>query len=174
MGLDFMTPVAPYGDVWRTARRLLHAHLHQGVASKYHTTQIASARKLARDILVTRQGPDALSPVVRANFGRTIIKMVYGIDTEEVASEQLSLAEDILEAYSAAFAPGHFLVDFLPFCKRSCFMRFRYVTTAKHSETCPYVVPWSRLQTVCARDSSQAPPFAQQPYRFCESGYGEP
>jgi hypothetical protein len=124
MGLDFITTVTPYGDVWRTARRLLHAHLHQGVASKYHHTQIVSARKLAQDILITRQDANMLSPVVRANFGRTIIKMVYAIDTEEVASEQLSLAEEVLAAFSLSFAPGHFLVDFLSFCERSCFRCF--------------------------------------------------
>jgi cytochrome P450 len=124
MGLDFITSVTPYGDIWRTARKLLHAHLHQGVVSKYHPTQITSARNFAQDILITRQDADALSPVVSANFGRTIIKMVYGIDTEEAASEQLSLAEDVLEAFSTAFAPGRFLVDSLEFCKWFCSLYF--------------------------------------------------
>jgi cytochrome P450 len=117
MDFAWLTSVVSYGGVWRTARRLLHAHLHQGVASKYQPTQMASARKLTQDILVTQQDADMLSPVVRANSGRTIIKMVYGIDTEEVASKQLSLAEDVLSAFSASFTPGHFLVDSLPICE---------------------------------------------------------
>jgi hypothetical protein len=57
--------------------------------SKCQPTQIAAARKLAQDILVTQQDADMLSPVVRTNFRRTITKMVYGIDKEEAASEQL-------------------------------------------------------------------------------------
>jgi hypothetical protein len=119
MGLDFMTGVIPYGDVWRTTRRLLHAHLHQSVALKYRPTQLISARKLAHEILAAQQEVGTVSPVVRANFGRMIVKLTYGIDTEEAASKHLALAEKVLDAFSASITPGHFLVDLLTFCELS-------------------------------------------------------
>jgi cytochrome P450 len=117
MGLDWVTPLAPYGEPWRTARRLLHSHLHQGVVSKYQPIQIASARKLAQDILVAKQEIGAVSPIVRSNFGRMIMKLAYGIESEKTAREQLSMAEDILEKISEAFTPGRFLVDMFTFCE---------------------------------------------------------
>jgi hypothetical protein len=124
MGFDWLTSMMPYGDIWRTSRRLLHAHLHQGAASKYHFTQIMAARKLAQEILIAQQDVGMLSHVVRANFGRMIIEMVYGIVSEESASEQLSLAEEAIEASNPAFVPGHFLVDLMTFCECCCFLCF--------------------------------------------------
>jgi cytochrome P450 len=121
MGLDFNVSVMPYGQVWRTSRKLLHTHLHQGIASKYQSIQMASARKLVQDILVVRQDVGMVSHVVRASFGRMMMKMVYGIDKEEAAKEQLSLAETVIEAFGVSITPGHFLVDFLTFCKPSCY-----------------------------------------------------
>jgi cytochrome P450 len=120
MGIDWATPVAPYGDTWRTHRRLLHAHLNRDVATKYQPTQIASARKFAKEILTARQEVGMVSHVALENFGRMMIQMVYGIDSEEAAREHLSLAEFLLEAFSVAFTPGHFLVDFLTFCENCC------------------------------------------------------
>jgi hypothetical protein len=77
--------------------------------------QITSARKLAQEILVAKQDIGMISHVVQANFGRMMMKMTYGINTEETVSEQLCLAEKVLVALSVTSTPGHFLVDFLPF-----------------------------------------------------------
>jgi hypothetical protein len=118
MRFDWATPVAPYGERWRTHRRLLHAHLHQSVAGKHQSTQITSARKLAREIVVAKQEVGTLSHVVQANFGRTMMKMTYGIESEKAAKENLALGEKLLEAFSVGFTPGHFLVDVLTF--REC------------------------------------------------------
>jgi cytochrome P450 len=119
MGLDFMTSVMPYGETWRTARRLLHTHLHQGVASKYEPTQIESARKFALETLAAKQDVGAVSHLVRSNFGRMMIKLVYGIDSEDYASEHLEQSEEIISAFSEAFTPGRFLVDLMPACEHA-------------------------------------------------------
>jgi hypothetical protein len=160
MGFDFNTALMPYGDTWRTSRRRIHAHLHQGVAPKYHPTQILSARKLAREILVAKQDVNALSHVVGTNFGRMMIKMMYGIDTEEAARKHLSLAEKILDAFSVGVTPGHFLVDFLTFCGHCFSLCFAHMIIVRDSEICPHVGPRSRFQALCARDTSQPPSLA--------------
>jgi hypothetical protein len=117
MGLDWVTSMTPYGNAWRSARRLLHAHLHQGVVLKYQPTQIVSARKLAREILIANQDISMLSHILHRNFGRMTMNMVYGIDSEEVANEQLSIVEKLADAIIESFMPGRFLVDFLTFCE---------------------------------------------------------
>jgi hypothetical protein len=113
----------PYGDRWRRGRKLLHAHIHQGVAVRYHPVQIASARRFARDILSVKTEKEALANVVRASFGQSIIKMVYGIDAQDADSEYISLPEQVIRYTSQGATPGRFLVDSLPFCE--CQMRSR-------------------------------------------------
>jgi hypothetical protein len=117
--MDIKWPVAmmPYGELWRRARKLFHAHVHQGVAHRYHPAQLDSARRFARDILATRTDKEALPKAVRANFGRSIIKMTYGIDVADDESEFISLPEKVNQGIIDAGTPGRFLVDFLPFCE---------------------------------------------------------
>jgi cytochrome P450 len=113
--MDWITSTAPYGEAWRTARRLLHSHLHKGVVTKYQPVQIASARKLAQDILVAKQEVGAISNIVRSSFGRLSMNITYGIETETTAKEQLSLAEEFIKITAVAFTPGRFLVDMFTF-----------------------------------------------------------
>jgi hypothetical protein len=160
MGFDFGTVAMPYGDAWRTSRRLMHTHLNQGAASKYQPTQVTFARKLARDILRAKQDIGVVSQVVHANFGRMMVTLMYGIHNEDAVSKQLSLAEKAMEAFSVGFTPGNFLVDVLPLCKGTCFFCFCQLTITNHSEVCSSVVSWSWVQVVRTRDTGQPPPLA--------------
>jgi hypothetical protein len=134
VGVGWITSAAPYGEAWRTARRLQHAYLHKGVAIKYQSVQVASARKLAREILFAKQDAGAVAHIVRSNFGRMIMKMTYGIESEQTASEQLSIAEKYIEIATEAFTPGRFLVDVLTFCELCLFFLF-WPTTHNHDPT---------------------------------------
>jgi cytochrome P450 len=106
--------VLPYGDLWRRKRKLMHAHVHQGVAERYHSIQISHARRFARDILVAKTEDHLLPQAVRLNFAQMIIKATYGIDVESYESEYISLPERVVENISEATTPGRFFVDFLP------------------------------------------------------------
>lgn len=114
MGLKWLMSMQPYGDIWRRGRKLMHAHVHQGVAPQYHVVQVDSARRFAQEILTTKTDKEALSLAVRSNFGRSIIKMVYGITVKPGKSEYISLPETVLENISEGATPGRFLVDFIP------------------------------------------------------------
>jgi cytochrome P450 len=107
----------PYGDAWRRKRKMLHAHVHQGVIARYRPIQVASARRLARDILKVDADKEALPRAIRLNFGQTIMEAVYGIEVNDPESEFISLPEKVLDAFSVAFTPGRFLVDYFPFCE---------------------------------------------------------
>jgi hypothetical protein len=96
-------------------RKLMHAHMHRGVVGKYQAIQINAARRLARDILATSAGtPEALTRAVQLNFGQSITKIVYGLEISDGESEYISLAEQILAAFSDAAIPGRYLVNFIP------------------------------------------------------------
>jgi hypothetical protein len=109
----------PYGETWKRKRKLMHAHVHQGVVHRYYPVQLAAARRLARAILEIQTGRENLQQAVRLNFGQTVIKVVYGIDVESADSEYMTLPEKVLEYGNAVINPGAFLVDVLPFCESS-------------------------------------------------------
>jgi cytochrome P450 len=117
--MDILWPLSrmPYGDRWRRGRKLLHAHVHQGVVHRYHPIQLASARRFAQDILSVKTDKEALAKAVRASFGRMITKMVYGLDVPDANSEYIALPERVLHRTSQGATPGRFLVDSLPFCE---------------------------------------------------------
>jgi cytochrome P450 len=104
----------PYGDRWRRGRKLLHAHVHQGVVCRYHSIQLASARRFAQDILSVKTDKEALAKAARASFGRMITKVVYGIDAPNAESEYISLPEQVLHHLVQGSAPRRFLVDSWP------------------------------------------------------------
>jgi cytochrome P450 len=119
MGFDFGTVSMPYGDAWRTSRRLMHTHLNQGAAQAYQPIQMESARQFVCEILEAKQEIGVVSRVARANFGRMMAKILYGIEAEKDVREQLSISEKCIEAFKTGFTPGNFLVDVLPFCASS-------------------------------------------------------
>jgi cytochrome P450 len=114
MDFDWAFSLAPYGEVWRRKRKLMHAHMHQGVVDRYHPIQVASARRLARDILITEAKPESISRAVCLNFGQTIVKTMYGIEVEGHQSEYITLAEEVTARINEAAVPGRFLIDFIP------------------------------------------------------------
>jgi cytochrome P450 len=116
MNFDWSLTVLQYGELWRRKRKLMSAHIHAGVASRYHSVQAACARRFAQDILAAGKRTEPLRPAVTLFLGQVIIKTVYGIDVESTESEYITYPEKVMEDFSIACTPGRFMVDFLPFC----------------------------------------------------------
>jgi cytochrome P450 len=114
MDFGWVFSLMPYGERWRRSRKPFHAHFHQGVVHQYGAVQLESARRLARDILTIEKDKEALLNAAKASFGRSIIKMVYGIDAADSNSEYISLPQKVLGDIDDAVTPGRFLVDFFP------------------------------------------------------------
>jgi cytochrome P450 len=114
MKWGWSTALTPYGDVWRMKRKLLHSQIHTDVVERYAPIQVASARRLARDILLTKTEPTALSDAIRLNFGQTIMKAVYGVDVHSHEDSYIALPAEIIEYFSEAVTPGRFLIDAIP------------------------------------------------------------
>jgi cytochrome P450 len=120
MGFGWAFARFPYGDKWRKHRRFLHAHVNSGVVSNYQDAQLESARTFVDDLLAAEHDNDVLPGMVRAYFGRTIVKMTYGIDVQSGEDEYISVPEQVLSAVNEASVPGRFLVDLFPM--RECFI----------------------------------------------------
>ncbi|KAI6042048.1 cytochrome P450 [Pisolithus marmoratus] len=54
-GLDFITPVLPYGEEWRQHRKTFHLVLNKKEVLKYETMQLQIARRLLANLLTTPQ-----------------------------------------------------------------------------------------------------------------------
>jgi cytochrome P450 len=116
MKYEWSIVTLPYGETWRKKRKLMHTHIHQGVADQFHPTQTASARRFVQDILAGKHDKEALPRAVRLNFAQMTTKAVYGIDVESYESEYIALPQKVVAEFSEVFTPGRFLVDFVPIC----------------------------------------------------------
>jgi hypothetical protein len=117
MDFDYLLSAMPYGDKWRRARKLLHSYIYPGAVPAYQFAQLSSARRFVRDLLGTKHDKNVLPRIVRAYFGRTIIKMTYGIDVKSGEDEYIAIPEKVLQAINEAAIPGRFFVDAVPFCE---------------------------------------------------------
>lgn len=128
MNLRWNLVIAPYGDRWRHGRKLLHAFLHAGSVTAYEPFQINNARRFVCDLLAAEpsrpkdkldnEAKATLPGMVRANFGRAIIQLTYGIDVRGTDSQNkyVGIPEAVIRAVNEAAAPGRFLVNFFPWC----------------------------------------------------------
>jgi hypothetical protein len=66
------------------------------------------------ELLATKHGKEVLPGMVRSYFGRTIIKMTYGIDVKNEEDEYITVPARVVHAISEAGVPGKFLVDAIP------------------------------------------------------------
>jgi hypothetical protein len=90
--------------------------VHSSAATTYQPVQLASARALVVDLLRAKLNMNILPTMVRTNFGKTTIKMVYGIDVKNGEDEYISMPEKVLHVLSEAAIPGRFFVDLFPIC----------------------------------------------------------
>jgi cytochrome P450 len=131
MDFSWSFTVLQYGDqLWRRKRKLMTAHVHAGVAGRYHPVQLASARRFAQSILTAGKSTESLRPAVILYLGQVLIKAVYGIDVDSTESEYITHPEKVMEGFSIACTPGRFMIDFLPFCQYSRLTTDNALTTS--------------------------------------------
>jgi cytochrome P450 len=147
----------PYGEEWRRKRKLMHTHVHQGVAHRYYPFQISSARRLVRDLLAGDTNEEALPRAIRLNFAQMVTKAVYGIDVDSYESEFVALAEKVNADFSEVGTPGRFLVDVIPIRTPSSMLTERYFYPAS-SQVCSCVVSRSRIPADSFEESRHSAP----------------
>ncbi|EIN06162.1 cytochrome P450 [Punctularia strigosozonata HHB-11173 SS5] len=104
----------PYGSDWRNARKMFNQYLGLQESRLQRPKMVEYTHKLLRRLL---SEPDRFLEHVRTGPGEFILDVAYGIKVAEPKNDSwLELAEAANEAARTASAPGHFLVDLLPFC----------------------------------------------------------
>ncbi|KAG6919294.1 hypothetical protein DXG01_007426 [Tephrocybe rancida] len=102
----------PYGDRFRRYRRLFHSIIGSRASMKKFTyIEELETRKFLRRVLAK---PADLATHVRHTAGAIILRISHGYEVKETKDPFVELADRATEGFSAATAPGSFLVDVLP------------------------------------------------------------
>ncbi|KAH9476208.1 Cytochrome P450 monooxygenase 98 [Psilocybe cubensis] len=111
MGWDFSLSNMPYGDRWRTHRRVFHHEFQPSMAPSYFPIQTREAHGLLRRFL---RYPESLEYNLRQNAASLVMKVTYGIQIADINDPYVSIARTALEGAAVATSPGAFLVNFIP------------------------------------------------------------
>ncbi|KAI0081475.1 cytochrome P450 [Panus rudis PR-1116 ss-1] len=114
MRLGWIFALWDYGDSWRSARKLFHAHFSANATREYLPT---SSRKIASFLRNLRDDPEHFMMHCRHVVAFVALEMIYGLEITNENDEMLVAAENWLEGFNEAGQPCRFLVDFIPILK---------------------------------------------------------
>ncbi|EKM55879.1 uncharacterized protein PHACADRAFT_256807 [Phanerochaete carnosa HHB-10118-sp] len=103
----------PYGDYWRTHRRLFHQYFRPRAVPQYHLKQAKAVHKLLQSLL--KSGDDFV-PHVRYMAGSMILDIVYASDAQP-GDPRIELVEKAVYTVNHIINAGIFLVDVFPILK---------------------------------------------------------
>ncbi|KAL0066758.1 hypothetical protein AAF712_006149 [Marasmius tenuissimus] len=109
---DFI--LLPYGNLWKTCRRLFHQEFPLNDASQHESQVLRVNRALLRDLL---SDPEQYRDHLRQLTGGLIILVTYGLDVKGPNDPVVRTAERAVEMANHAATPGAFMVDALPILK---------------------------------------------------------
>ncbi|KAJ7146914.1 cytochrome P450 [Mycena epipterygia] len=114
MGWTFNLSTMPYGDTWRTSRRLFSQEFNVISSRNFRPKEIAATHGLLRRLLHT---PDEFNTHFKQMAGEFIMSVAYGIDVLPDNDPYIELAEQMVQTGVQAAIPGRFLVDSIPMLK---------------------------------------------------------
>ncbi|KAJ8090245.1 hypothetical protein PM082_018841 [Marasmius tenuissimus] len=109
---DFI--LLPYGNLWKTCRRLFHQEFPLNDSSQHESQVLRVNRTLLRDLL---SDPEHYQDHLRQMTGSLIILVTYGLDVKGPNDPVVRTVERAVEMGSQAATPGKFMVDALPILK---------------------------------------------------------
>ncbi|KAL5511417.1 hypothetical protein ACEPAH_4633 [Sanghuangporus vaninii] len=114
-GLDWVFALMPYGDLWRTHRRVFSSKFGPSTVHMFNPAfDFASTRLL--ELLLDR--PNEFEDHVRLHIAQQIMMSIYGIVPKTRNDKFVVLAERALAAISELARPGAFLADIFPIFKK--------------------------------------------------------
>ncbi|TCD66265.1 hypothetical protein EIP91_001594 [Steccherinum ochraceum] len=111
---DYNTALMPYGQKWRTHRRVFHQHFHLGAVDVYRPVQLAVARRFLSWVL---DMPEQSRRHVRQMTSTIIYRITYGKTIASMNHEYFIAAEKAVAGASMVSIPGAYWVEFFPFLK---------------------------------------------------------
>jgi len=146
----------PYGEAWRSRRRIFHSGMQLSAVPKYEGAQLRQTRIFLKQLAADS---DDLGTIVRGyvahtrlayiicvaheytrTVGAVIMDVVYGIQVTGTRDKYITVAEDVVERISSAAMPGKFLVDSIPSCTLHKSFRYEYRLTSML--TVRYIPRW--------------------------------
>ncbi|KAI0721292.1 cytochrome P450 [Cerioporus squamosus] len=105
----------PYGQGWRSRRRVVWQHFHPGVVEKYNGFLEENARQSLKRLLIG--SAEEVSDNIRYSLGTTLIGVAYGLQTAEVDDKYISTFEEAMESVALLLSGTNF-IEFFPFLAR--------------------------------------------------------
>ncbi|KAI0798709.1 cytochrome P450 [Irpex lacteus] len=116
-GWDFNLATMPYGNHWRTIRRMFHQHFNQTVTPRYRDLQTREIHAFLRRCLEVPVGKP-LDPLhIRLTLAAVIMEIVYGVQVHSMDDDYLRLAIESMDAFASSRMAGKYWVDYIPFLK---------------------------------------------------------
>ncbi|KAF8810286.1 cytochrome P450 [Phlegmacium glaucopus] len=102
----------PYGDRFRNYRKFFHQLMgNVSSASSFYPVEELETHRLLKRVAAN---PDNLAAHVRKTAGAIILRISYGYEAKEKDDPFVTLADEAMQQFSLAAAPGSFLVDIFP------------------------------------------------------------
>ncbi|THU81036.1 cytochrome P450 [Dendrothele bispora CBS 962.96] len=114
-----------YSNKWRAHRRRFHQDFQAKAISFYHPFILQSTSNFLKKLAPAEYSPLSIPDIehaeleshVRNYAGSTILRVVYGMSTQEELNDYVQLAHLAAESLNATMNHGSFFVDYLPSLK---------------------------------------------------------
>ncbi|GJE97963.1 cytochrome P450 [Phanerochaete sordida] len=103
----------PYGDYWRTHRRLFNQHFRAAAIPQYHYKQIKAVRRLLRSLL---DSPEDFLDQIRFTSSAVLLDIVFAFDIKP-GDYRIELVERAMAVANLIVDGGTQLVDLIPSLK---------------------------------------------------------
>ena len=163
MGADWVLAFMPYGNRWRTHRRLFHRFFNISAVEQFDPRLFKGIRDFLRRLAESpadfadhtrlyvmfqpRFGPKAQSlTLCRRLGGSLILSIAYGIEVNSQENRFFANAQQATHSLGSALLPGAFLVDWIP--SRMCTLKCIYLAlmlTTHCSQVPSRLVAWRRI-----------------------------
>jgi len=108
---NWVIPLLPYGDKWRSYRKLFHEMLHSPVAEDFDNHRYKHVHNFLWRLL---NSPENFMDDAAFMAGALIMSITYGLDIQSADDPDLKATVDGWDGLRAAVMPGSFLVDAFP------------------------------------------------------------
>ncbi|RDX52095.1 CyP450 monooxygenase [Lentinus brumalis] len=105
----------PYGQGWRSRRRVVWQQFHPGVVGMFNDTLEESAQVFLMRLL--SGSPEELRDNVRYSVGTTLLKVAYGLQTMETDDKYISTFDEAIKSLDLLM-PGTTFIEFFPVLAR--------------------------------------------------------
>ncbi|KAF8886815.1 cytochrome P450 [Infundibulicybe gibba] len=109
--VNFNFPILPYGNLWRSHRRVFQQGFRKDAVALYEPIQTRKIRQMLRSLL---ESPDDFQLHIRVVAAAIIMAIVYGHDVSTMNDKFVLIAEEVANRATTAMLPGAWLVSTFP------------------------------------------------------------